>query len=281
VIARLSETYISVRVVGVVMVRKSISSDRSGDDGHIARRGFVAAVGAGAVVGLAGCVGGDGTAAADAATPTESGGEGGSGNETGTPTETGSEGWTGLDAQFGFVGATPEAPAPVEHDHEVQLLIGEREDAPVPEFYFEPSGLFVEAGSVVKFVLATPDHTVTAYHPSLARTQRVPDGVPAISSPVLGGGTYWLYRFETPGAYDLYCAPHEPYGMAMRLVVGEATGPGAEPVSTEEPAHGDPRPPFGTSATVLSDPALDPERIVEAGSVPWEDISAESKRVQM
>ncbi|MDS0295854.1 cupredoxin domain-containing protein [Halogeometricum luteum] len=258
------------------MVRNGISSDTSGDGGHMARRGFLATVGAGAV-GLAGCVGGDGTAAADTPTPTES--EGGSGTET--PTETGSEGWTGLDPQFGFVGATPEAPAPVEPDAEVQLLIGEREGAPIPEFYFEPSGLFVEAGSVVKFALATPDHTVTAYHPSLGRTQRIPDGVPAISSPVLGGGTYWLYRFETPGVYDLYCAPHEPYGMAMRLVVGEATGPGAEPVSTAEPAHGDPRPPFQTSATVLSDPALDPETIVEAGSVPWEDISAESKRLQM
>lgn len=255
------------------MVRNNQSLDTIGSSGRsLARRGFLATVGAGAVVGLAGCVGGDGTAAADAPTSTE--GE----SETGTEAE--SEGWNGLDPQFGFVGATPEAPAPVEHDYEVQLLIGEREGAPIPEFYFEPVGLFVEAGSVVKFFLATPDHTVTAYHPSLGRTQRVPDGVPAISSPVLGGGTYWLYRFETPGVYDLYCAPHEPFGMAMRVVVGEATGPGADPVSMEEPAHGDPRPPYQTSATVLADEALDSETVVEEKTVSWADLADESKRLQ-
>lgn len=132
----------------------------------------------------------------------------------------------------------------------------------------------------MKFILATPDYTVTAYHSALARTQHVPDGVPAISSPVLGGGTYWLYRFDTAGVYDLYCAPHEPYGMAMRVVVDEATGPGAEPVSTEEPAHGDPRPPYATSATVLADGALAPDAIVEAGSVSWANLAPESKQLQ-
>lgn len=226
-----------------------------------ARRAFLAAVGAGAAVGLAGCTG-----TADPA------------GETPTPAADG--GASAIDAQFGFVGRSQEVERPVEPDHQVQLLIGPREGAPIPEFYFEPTGLFVEPGAVVEFLLATPDHTVTAYHPQLGRTQRVPDGVPALSSPVLGGGAYWLYRFEAPGVYDLYCAPHEPYGMAMRVVVGEASGPGAEPVSTEEPAHGDPRPPFRTSATVLADAALAPDAIVEAGSVEWASLDPESKRLE-
>lgn len=241
------------------MTRDSTSVSHSTvPDSSLARRSFLAAVGAGAAVGLAGCAG-----RADPASP--------------TPGQSGDD---AIDPQFGFVGRSPDAEPPVDPDHEVQLLIGEREGGPVPEFYFDPVGLYVEAGDVVKFVMATPDHTVTAYHPALGRTQRVPDGVPAVSSPVLGGGTYWLYRFETPGVYDLNCAPHEQFGMAMRVVVDEASGPGAEPVSTKAPAHGEPRPPFRTAATVLADPALDPETIVEEASVAWADLDPESKQLQ-
>ena len=228
-----------------------------GDDFGFSRRTFLGAVGVGAAVALAGCV-------TQADEPDDG---------AGTPA------WSGLDPQFGYVGRSMDATPPVEPDHDVQLLIRPREGAPIPEFYFEPTGLAVESGAVVRFTLATPDHTVTAYHSQLGRTQRVPDGVPAISSPVLGAGTYWLYQFDTSGVYDLYCAPHEPYGMAFRLVVDEPAGPGADPVSTEEPGHGDPRPPFMTAATVLSDPALAPDAIVDAGSVSWDDLAPESKRL--
>ena len=230
-------------------------------DSPVARRSFLAAVGAGAAIGLAGCAG--------RADPTNS--------STPMPKPAGAD---TIDPQFGFVGRSPDAEPPVEPDHEVQLLIGEREGGPVPQFYFDPVGLFVEAGDVVKFVVATPDHTVTAYHPALGRTQRVPDGVPAVSSPVLGAGTYWLYRFETPGVYDLNCAPHEQFGMAMRVVADEVSGPGAEPVSMAEPAHGEPRPPFQTSATVLADAAVAPEAIVESRRVAWADLDSESKQLQ-
>ncbi|WP_224267802.1 cupredoxin domain-containing protein [Haloprofundus salinisoli] len=234
------------------------NNKRFDSNGSLSRRSLLAALGVGAAVAAAGCVS---QAEADSPQATDSGEE--------------------LDAQFGYVGRSLDATPPVEPDHEVQLLIAPREGAPVPEFYFEPAGLLVEPDDVVQFTLGTPDHTITAYHPQLGRTQRVPDGVPAISSPVLGAGTYWLYRFETPGVYDLYCAPHEPYGMAFRAVVGEASGPGADPVSMEDPAHGELRPPFQTSATVLADPALDPDAIVDAGSVSWSDLDPESKRLQM
>ena len=248
---------------------------RSDASSSLSRRAVLAGVGVGAVASLAGCTGlaatGDGTdTPADTASPTPtptSGGDGGSGADAVHP-------------RWGFIGETMDTPVPVEADHSVELQIAAREKGPVPMFYFDPAGLFVEAGDVVEFVFATPDHAVTAFHPGLGRTQRVPDGAPALSSPMMTAGSYWLFRFETPGVYDLYCPPHEQFGMAMRVVVGEASGPGTEPVSTERPAHGQPRPPMATAATVLNDDALAPANIVEKGSVAWADVAAESKALQ-
>lgn len=182
----------------------------------------------------------------------------------------------GVHPVFGFTALSEEIDPPVEPDHEVQLEITERE-ASIPEFSFEPTGLFVEPGDTIKFALATPDHTITAYHPAFGRTQRVPDGVPPVSSPVLGGGAYWLYTFERPGVYDLLCAPHEIFGMVMRVVVGEASGPGAASLAAPEAVEG--RPPELTAALVLEDEALAPEDIVEASSVSWSELRPESKRL--
>lgn len=240
------------------MYQNTNSQDPSLPISNVSRRTLLAAFGTGAAVSLAGCT----TDAEPVETP--------------SPTPEPSK----LDGQFGFVGRSADVTPPVDPSHEVRALIRPREDGPVPEFYFEPAGLFVEAGSVVQFTMETPDHTVTGYHPHLGRTQRLPDGVPALSSPVLGVGAYWLYQFEAPGVYDLYCAPHEPFGMAMRVVVGEASGPGAAPVSTEEPGHGDPRPPFQTASTVLRDAALAPEAIIDAGSVSWTELASESRQLQ-
>ena len=223
----------------------------------LSRRTFLAASGTGLAVGVAGC-----TAEADpSATPTSS-----------------SPGQNGIHPQYGFIGESMDTPAPVEPDHEVSLLIKESEMRPVPEFYFEPTGLFVESGDVVKFNFETPDHAVASFHPGLGRTARIPDGVPSLASPTMTPGTYWLFRFETPGVYDLYCPPHETFGMVMRVVVDEVSGPGAEPVSTEPAAHGQPRPPMATAAAILNDEALSPEAIIEAGSILWDSISAESKQ---
>lgn len=156
--------------------------------------------------------------------------------------------------------------------HEVMLLIRPVEGQPIPEFYFEPSGLYIEPGDTVRFVAATPHHTVTAYHTLQGKQQRVPDGVEPFSSPVLPIGTSWEYTFTIPGVYDLWCAPHEQYGMAMRIVVGEASGPGAEP-----PTDFGPEGTFGAAGSVLLDPALNPANIIAKGRVSWDDISPDSK----
>lgn len=159
--------------------------------------------------------------------------------------------------------------------HEVHLLITPVEGQPIPQFYFEPAGLFIEPGDTVRFIADTPHHTVTAYHPLQGKEQRVPDGVEPFSSPVLPIGETWEYTFEVPGVYDMWCGPHESYGMAMRIVVGEASGPGAEP-----PSDFGPEGTFGVAGQVLSDPALDPENIIEQGAVSWSDIADESKQSQ-
>ena len=257
---------------------------------------------------------------------------------------------------FGFSALSSEVAPPVEPDHTIEAHIRPREDREVPEFFFEPTGLFVEPGDTVQVVLVTPHHSVTAYHPAQGIQQRVPDGVPPFSSPVLPVGAYWLYTFDTPGVYDVHCGPHELFGHVARLVVGEPTGPGAQPVpepemgpeeeegpapngteddeyesegedkdtgkehehghEDDENGHdrednetngkepdeatdedgpendddgpapengGEPmlRPPIGAAATVLADPSLDPDRIVERGTVSWDEIDEANKEIPL
>lgn len=182
-----------------------------------------------------------------------------------------------IDSRFGYIG-TDDGSKPVEPDHTIDLQIKPRENAPLPEFYFEPTGLTIDVGDTVQFNLATPHHNVNAYHPAFGYTQRVPDGVAPFSSPILAAGDYWLYTFESEGVHDIVCAPHEVFGMVGRIVVGSASGPGANPVG-EAPGGEQARPPEFTAALVLSDEAMQPDNIVEQGSVSWSDLQKESKRL--
>ncbi|GGJ00116.1 hypothetical protein GCM10008995_07480 [Halobellus salinus] len=109
-------------------------------------------------------------------------------------------------------------------------------------------------------------------------TRRVPDGVSPYSSPSLSIGEYWLYTFEAEGAHNSMCAPHELFGMVGSIVVGSASGPAANPVGESPVPSEQSRPPEITAGLVLSDPAMEPESIVEAGSVSWSDLAPESKR---
>lgn len=203
--------------------------------------------------------------------------------------------------------------------HQVETLISApptNPDRPA-DFFYQPTGVHVQPGDVVQFVLATPDHNVVSYHPAFGMARRVPVGVQAFSSPLLGwrpasipgdqvqppggmggddgdggdggqepggdggpgagtGGPTpdtWLYAFETPGVYDLLCSPHEHFGMAMRVVVGdemEAPFETADPTALQPPRAG----PAELARETLTDPALEPAAIVEAGSVTWGDLEA-------
>lgn len=206
--------------------------------------------------------------------------------------------------------------------HVVRTLVGPPTNPERPaDFYYQPTGLQIEPGDVVKWVFESPDHNITSYHPAFGMQRRIPPGVQPFSSPLLGwdpaslpddideppaepggegeaaltpsatpdatatpNGTpdgvaagpqpdTWLYAFETPGVYDIECSPHETYGMAMRIVVGdetETTFETSDPDALPEPRAG----PVGLSRVTLTDPALEPEAIAEAGEVLWEDLEA-------
>ncbi|QLD88438.1 hypothetical protein HWV07_05085 [Natronomonas salina] len=200
--------------------------------------------------------------------------------------------------------------------HTVRTLIGESTSPDRPaDFFYQPTGLHVEPGDVVRFVFETPDHNVTSYHPAFGMQRRIPAGVRPFSSPIMGwdpdslpddvteppaepgsggpgaeegdegdgadngddgGGpvpSTWLYAFETPGVYDLECAPHEAYGMAMRVVVGDETDAAFETSDADQlpqPRAG----PVGFARRVLTDPALEPDAIVDKGCVEWSALEA-------
>ena len=175
--------------------------------------------------------------------------------------------WVLVLALIAFIGT-----ASAKQTHDVHLNIMPVQGRPIPEFFFQPTGLFVEPGDTVRFIADTPHHTVTAYHAQHGKAQRVPEGVEPFSSPIIPINETWEYTFTEPGVYDLWCGPHEQYGMAMRLIVGEATGPGTEPISDFSPGGV-----FATAGTVLSDPALAPDNIISKKQVMWEDLAAESK----
>jgi len=156
--------------------------------------------------------------------------------------------------------------------HEVLLLSRRVEGKPTPEFYFEPTGLYIEPGDTVRFVAVTPQHTVTAYHRDHGKVHRVPEGVEPFSSPVIPLNSYWEYTFQIPGVYDIWCVAHERLGHVMRLVVGEASGPAVEP-----PTDFGPGGTAGVAGRILSHPALAPETIIARGAVSWDDIPADAK----
>jgi plastocyanin len=168
----------------------------------------------------------------------------------------------------------PPTPPSGGTTHTVNLELLPIEGQQVPQFFFEPTGLLIEPGDTVKFVWKAPHHTVTSYSEVFGKTQRIPASAKAFSSPVVAIDGSWSHTFTTAGTYDLWCAPHEMYGMAMRIIVGEPGGPGNTQVTDFGPDGA-----FGAAGTVLNDPALSAANIIAKGKagVPWADISDEAK----
>ena len=154
--------------------------------------------------------------------------------------------------------------------HEVQMFIAGGESG--TEFYFEPVGLYIEPGDTVRFIGVTPHHNIVAYHAKHGKEHRVPEGVPPFSSPIVPVTETWEYTFDIEGTYDLWCGPHEPWGMVMRIVVGEAGGPAESTVTNFAPDGV-----FGVAGAILNDSVLNSMNIIGQTSVSWQDLSVESK----
>ena len=140
-----------------------------------------------------------------------------------------------------------------------------------PEFHFEPVGLHVKPGDVVRFKSLTPLHTVTAYHPHfnekpfLDFPDRVPDG--PFTSALLADGDSWLYRFTKKGVYDLQCLPHEFLGMVMRVLVFD---PEEDEIDEIDEQSGQISP---NASAVLGDTKMTPSSIEQNGEIAWHELS--------
>lgn len=187
-----------------------------------------------------------------------------------------------IDSYYGYSAPADERlPGKLRPDHTVDLRLDFSVRMP---FYFSPVGLHVSQGDIVRFNFPTPEHTVTAYHLEQGRQQRVPDDQPPFSSPVINSGGFWLYEFNRPGTYDVFCAPHELLGMVMRIVVGdpddddydgEFSEEGRPPVSKEELNQIGvtiPDPPFPAPHDVFETNALSVSNIVSEGAVSRADV---------
>ena len=85
--------------------------------------------------------------------------------------------------------------------------------------------------TIVRWIARENVHTATAYHPRNGNhALRIPErAVPWNSGFLVNPGDHFDVTLSVPGVYDYFCMPHEAAGMAGRIVVGRALGPGAEP----------------------------------------------------
>ncbi len=96
---------------------------------------------------------------------------------------------------------------------------------------FDPVGLFVHPGTIVRWIVEADVHTTTAYHPANdAHPLRIPEGAePWASDYLVNPGDSFEVKLSVEGVYDYFCAPHELAGMVGRIIVGRPTGPGSRP----------------------------------------------------
>ena len=113
---------------------------------------------------------------------------------------------------------------------ETAIAIRMKSDAQGAHVTFDPVGFFIEPGTTVRWVCDANVHTTTAYHPKNGnRSLRIPIAAQPWNSGYLLPKQGFAVTLTVAGVYDYFCIPHEHAGMVGRIVVGEATGPGAEP----------------------------------------------------
>jgi plastocyanin len=114
-----------------------------------------------------------------------------------------------------------------------------KSDARGARVWFDPIGVRVLPGTVVRWVLEAGAHSTTAYHPANANhALRIPAKAAAWDSGILiQAGQTFEQRLDVPGVYDYFCMPHELAGMVGRILVvpGGDDEPGLrEPAATSQ-----------------------------------------------
>ena len=96
-----------------------------------------------------------------------------------------------------------------------------KSDARGARVWFDPIGVRVAPGTIIRWVLDTGAHSTAAYHPSNANhALRIPaTAAPWDSGILVQAGQTFEQRLDVPGVYDYYCMPHELAGMVGRILV--------------------------------------------------------------
>jgi plastocyanin len=99
------------------------------------------------------------------------------------------------------------------------------------EFYFDPVGLLVEAGTTIRFINQSGQHTATAYCEDNGKPRRIPEGAECWDSGMMvEEGAVFEVTLTEEGVYDYFCLPHEALGMVGRIIVGSPdASPAADP----------------------------------------------------
>ena len=103
---------------------------------------------------------------------------------------------------------------------------------------FDPIGLRVMPGTVVRWVVEANVHPATAYHPANSgHSLRIPEWAePWNSGYLVEPGHKFEVMLTAEGVYDYFCTPHEVAGMVGRIIVGRPGGPGTHPPGEDIPA---------------------------------------------
>lgn len=96
-------------------------------------------------------------------------------------------------------------------------------------YYYDPIGLFLRPGQIVRWNARREGFSVTAYHPdNNNRELRIPVGATPFDSGIIFQNDAFEWTFEVEGTYDYCSLRHESIGMVGRIVVGSPGGPGEQ-----------------------------------------------------
>lgn len=110
------------------------------------------------------------------------------------------------------------------------LEIHMRSDSGGSHVGFDPVGVLIAPGSIVRWICDQNVHTTTAYSPKNDNhALRIPENAQPWTSDYLLPGQSFEVTLTEEGVYDYFCVPHELAGMVGRIIVGKATGPGRLP----------------------------------------------------